>query len=186
MSESAKKFKGGRPPKITAAVVEEVCEHMALGVPEEYACALVGVNPETFGPAVCRSAEFKAIKRRHDARFMADSLKKIRDGGEWVQVKGPDGTPVRDEAGLPVLKHIPWQGRAWIMERRYKPHFTKTDIVKDKEGAGEQGGLMPAATMAELERMTKEMVREMEQPVVKIQKPRSKNQATKGTTNGHE
>ena len=168
--------RGGRPAKITAAVVEEVCEHMALGVPEVYACALVGVNPETFGPAVCRNPEFKAIKMRHDARFMADSLKKIRDGGEWVPVLNTDGSPVVDEAGRPVLKHVPWQGRAWIMERRYKPHFNKTDIVKDKEGAGEQGGLMPAATMAELERMTKEMVREMERPIVKIQKPRSKNQ----------
>lgn len=149
----AKANKGGRPAKITASVVEEVCEHMALGVPEEYACALVGVNPATFGPAVCRNPEFKAIKLRHDAKFMSDSLRVIKEGGERVTVETTEG---------PSEKVLPWTGRAWILERRYKPHFNKSEVVKPTEGENEKGGLMTTAEMADLEKMTKALVREMD------------------------
>lgn len=125
--------KGGRPAKITAAVVEEVAGYMADGVPEHYACALVGVNPETFGPAVSRNPAFRAIKDRHDARFIADSCQHIKNGGEKVTL-----ITGQDEQGknLVVEKILPWTGRAWLLERRYKPHFNKTDThaLTDKTG----------------------------------------------------
>lgn len=144
--------KGGRPAVITAAKVEAIGELMALGVPEDYACALEGINPESFGPAVSRSPAFKRIMRVHHARFMAESLKIIKEGGERVMVETTEG---------PSEKILPWTGRAWILERRYKPHFNRTDIVKDKEGAGERGGLMSPQEMAELEQITKALVKEV-------------------------
>ncbi len=150
------KKKAGRPAVITPAVVEAVGELMALGVPEEYACTLQGVKPATFGPAVCRNPDFKAIMMRHHAQFMADSLRIIKEGGEKVTLDAG-----LDKAGNPVTeeKVLPWTGRAWILERRYKPHFTKTEVHKPGEGKGEQGGLMSEAEMLQLEQMTRALVK---------------------------
>lgn len=146
--------KNGRPQKITAAVVEEVSAHMALGVPEEYACALAGVNPATFGPAVSRSEEFKAIKRRHDARFMVESLSIIRAGGEKIELAAG-----QDKEGNPIVeeKMMPWTGRAWILERRYKPHFNRTEVLKPKEDANEAGGLLTRKDLDEMEQMARKL-----------------------------
>ena len=145
--------KGGRPAIITAAVVEEVAALMAGGVPEHFACALVGVNPETFGPAVSRTPQFRAIKDRHDARFIAASVKIIREGGEKIQLQ--TGT---DETGAPVMteKVLPWTGRAWLLERRYKPHFNKTDTHALTDGAGKDKAL--EADLVELEKVMKKAI----------------------------
>ncbi len=139
----------GRPPKITIKEVRAIGELMALGVPEAYACELHGVNPETFGPAVSRKPEFKRAMMVHHAQFMAESLKIIKEGGERVMVMTTEGASE---------KILPWTGRAWILERRYKPHFNKTEVHKPGEGKGEHGGLMTAEEMADLERMTKALV----------------------------
>lgn len=140
--------KEGRPPKITAAVVEKVAETMSYGVPEEYACALHGVNPATFGPAVSRSEAFKAIKRRHDARFIERACKGISAGGEIEQLANAEGE-TRD-----VRK--PWQGLAWLLERRHWKDFMKKDRVEvtGKDG----GGVLGEADMLELERIVKARV----------------------------
>lgn len=149
------KNKGGRPAVITAAVVDEVCGHMALGVPEEYACAMVGVNPATFGPAVSRSEVFKAISRGHHAKFMAESLGFIKQGGERITLKSGED---KDGNDIFVDKVLPWQGRAWILERRYKPHFNRTEVVKPQQGPGEGGGLMTEQDMADLEKAMKQQI----------------------------
>jgi len=149
-----KKQPVGRPAKITLSVVDKVGELMALGIPEEHACALCGVNAATFGPAVSRSEAFKAALKLHHARFMARALKGIAAGGEVAQFTDQDDN-VRDV-------RLPWQGLAWILERRYKPHFNKTEVHKDKEADGERGGLLTAADMAELERIMRAEVIEGE------------------------
>lgn len=145
----------GRPPKITIKEVRAIGELMALGVPEAYACELHGVNPETFGPAVSRKPEFKRAMMVHHAQFMAESLKIIKEGGEVLRTA--EGA---DDSGKQVFKDriVPWTGRAWILERRYKPHFNKTEVHKPGEGKNESGGLMTAEEMADLERMTKALV----------------------------
>ncbi len=142
--KARRKTSAGRPPIITATVVEKVCELMALGLPEEYACAHEGVNPATFGPAVSRSEAFKAIKRRHDASFMAESLRVIASGGEKIEVKGANGEMHET--------FRPWQGRAWLLERRHKPHFNRTDTVAP---SGRDGGALSEREMLELETMAK-------------------------------
>lgn len=147
----------GRPPKITAAMVERVAALMADGTPEEFACAACGVNPETFGPAVSRNPEFKAIKRRHDAKFITESLAIIKAGGEKLQLA--DGVDKHGDEVF-VEKIMPWTGRAWILERRYKPHFNKTEVHKDRETAGESGGLLSEQDMIDLERAVKQKLLE--------------------------
>jgi hypothetical protein len=143
----AKKGKAGRPRKITLAKVNEVGELMATGVPERYACALAGVNAETFGPAVSRNPEFREAMEKHHARFMADSLKIIAQGGEVESMTSGDKTYDRVK---------PWTGRAWILERRYKPWFNKTDTVAmtDPKGASLP---LTADDMKELEQIGREM-----------------------------
>lgn len=141
-----RKRKGGRPPKVTISKVQEIGALMALGVPEDYACALHGINPETFGPAVSRSPAYKAAMKVHHAKFMAESLQIIRDGGERVTVTTTEGESE---------KILPWTGRAWILERRYKPHFNKTEVVKPGEAAGESGGLLKEKDLLELEALMK-------------------------------
>jgi len=146
MSKGAKSQRG-RPAKVTASVVEKVAETMSFGVPEEYACQLHGVNPATFGPAVSRSEVFKAIKRKWDAKFIARACQGIAQGGEIEQLMDAEGQP-RD-----VRK--PWQGLAWLLERRYKPHFNKTDTHALTQPGGEP--VLSEAAMEELSRIAKGM-----------------------------
>jgi len=136
------KNKGGRPPKVTLAKVEAIGELMALGVPEDYACALHGILPETFGPAVSRNPAFKWAMRVHHAKFMAESLQIIKEGGERVMVETTEG---------PSEKILPWTGRAWILERRYKPHFNRTDTHAVSKADG--SAFFSEADMQEMERI---------------------------------
>jgi hypothetical protein len=144
----------GRPAKVTLAKVEEIGKLMAIGVPEDYACALHGINPATFGPAVSRNPRYKAAMMLHHAQFMAESLAIIKKGGEVITVTSTDdeGKETSQE------KVLPWSGRAWILERRYKPHFNRTDVVKDRDDApGERGGFT-AEQLLDMERITKALV----------------------------
>lgn len=137
----------GRPPVITLAVVERVSELMALGMPEEDACALAGVNAETYGPAVSRSPEFKAVHRLNKARFMERALRAIANGGE-IRV-------TEDEEGNAKEERVPWTGLAWILERRHKPHFNKREeLAHGVAGAG-------VFFSADEERMLEEMAKEL-------------------------
>lgn len=151
-----KKSKGGRPRTITAKIVEEVGEYMADGIPQDYACALVGVNSATFGPVVSRREDFREIMLLKHARYMARALKAIKEGGEEITYTQSDGAPQMDKDGLPMTRIRPWTGFAWVLERRYKPHFNKTEVHKPQESKGESGGLT-LDQVAELEKMAKAM-----------------------------
>lgn len=146
-SPGAKRKSAGRPAKITAAVVERVAETMSYGVPEEYACELHGVNAATFGPAVSRNEAFKAIKKRWDARFIERACKGIAQGGEVEKFVNAEGEE-RD-----VRK--PWQGLAWLLERRYKPHFNRTDQHALTAPGGEP--VLSEEAMADLSRIAREL-----------------------------
>lgn len=141
---------------ITVAVVEEVARLMAKGMPEKYACALVGVSAETFGPAVSRNAELKAVHTRILAEFIRDSLDIIVKGGEVIRMatgEMVDGEPVVQE------KVMPWTGRAWILERRHKPDFTKTIVeAKGDKDAPSSGALLSEADMLLMEKVMKEKI----------------------------
>lgn len=151
--------KGGRPPVVTLAKVEEIGEHMANGMPEHYACLLCGVNPETFPSAVSRKPEFRRALDIHHARFMQESLHFIKAGGERVSlITGQD----KEGGNIVTEKILPWTGRAWILERRYKPHFNRTDVVK-VPGPEDRGGLMTAQEMADLEKVSKALEQELEE-----------------------
>lgn len=146
------KNKGGRPPVITRKVVERVSELMALGMPEEDACALAGVNPETFGPAVSRKPEFKALHRVNKAKFMERALLAIANGGEMHAVADVD----KDGNEITRMERVPWTGLAWILERRHKPYFNKRDEV-----AHGLAGVPGMYFTSEEERMLEDMARDL-------------------------
>lgn len=141
MKKKAKKGKAGRPRKITLAVVNKVGALLALGMPQEYACALNGVNASTFASSVCINEELKEALRIHHARFMRDALKSIKEGGKRIMLASGDGMNER---------LAPWTGLAWILERRYKPHFNRTDThaITDDKGT-------PMFAPADLEELAK-------------------------------
>jgi hypothetical protein len=146
----------GRPRRITSAVVAKVAESMSYGVPEEYACLLHGVNPASYGPAVSRNETLKTIAKTQHAKFMLRLGKACANGGEFEPVLDKDGAPVFDDRNVQVMRHIPWQGMMTLAERRYKPHYNKTDThaLTTTEGSG----LLTEADMLELEKIVKDKV----------------------------
>lgn len=105
------KRKVGRPlgskqvTNFTIELVTEIAENMAMGLSAKLACA--ATNPptgvESFNSAITRYPEFREILDVAQARFAKSALMDIRSG-----VQG-------------------WQGAAWILERRHKADYSKTE-----------------------------------------------------------
>lgn len=96
----------GRPPILTLERVQAVGELIALGLTEEQACMAEGINPETFGPACCRNGEFRNALKEKQAEFLANAVRHIAAGATG------------------------WQGRAWLLERRHKPQFSRSETFQ--------------------------------------------------------
>jgi hypothetical protein len=95
------KRKPGRPAVVTMDKVEQIARLIAKGMTEEQACVRVGVNHSSFRTARHRNEEFETAIKLAQAEFLDESLDVIGKG----------------EKG--------WQGRAWILERRHNPQFSK-------------------------------------------------------------
>src|ERR1700674_1836419 len=104
MSETKKQpGKRGRPARITLAVVKKIGRLIAKGLTEEQACLRVGANHSSLRTARHRNTDFETAIKRAQVEYLDESLDRIGDG-----VRG-------------------WQGRAWILERRHKPQFNRTE-----------------------------------------------------------
>ena len=88
---------GGRPPKITAEIIERIAERVAHGVPKKYACALddVPVSVSGLDCALARSTVFTRVWDRKIASIIEPAMDSIRG---------------RDAKTLPV-------GTCWWLER---------------------------------------------------------------------
>jgi hypothetical protein len=98
------KNKPGRPAELTFEKVQAVSDNIALGMPEEEACFAEDVSYDAFKKALQRKPEWKLAQRKAQAQFMKGALLNIAAGNPG------------------------WQGGAWILERRHKPHFSRNDI----------------------------------------------------------
>lgn len=87
---------------ITLALARQLGAKIGKGMPEEFACHLLGIKYPAWLKAKERHPEFVEAVKGQQAIFMDTAL---------------DGI----QAGLPG-----WQGLAWILERRHKPHFDRT------------------------------------------------------------
>lgn len=141
MSAKPRKRKTGRPAKITLAAVRAVGHLIALGMTEEQACLAEALNHGSFRSAVHRKPTFAtAIKSEH-AQFLRRALTAIADGGEVSTLGGGS--------------RAPWTGLAWILERRHKPQFNRTEAAVLAIAAG--GAVLTPEQMVELERLAKQM-----------------------------
>jgi len=104
MNSSAKP-KGGRPPIVTLEKVQAIGDLIALGLTEDQACRAEGVNPATFGPACCRNEGFRNALKEKQAEFLAKAVRHIAAGATG------------------------WQGMAWLLERRHKPQFSRSETL---------------------------------------------------------
>jgi hypothetical protein len=125
-----RRSKGGRPAKITMAVVEAVGKSIALGMTEEQACLGEGVNPVSFHSATMRKPEFATAIKRAQVEFLKVALPKIAAGKDWY-------------------------GLAWLLERRHGSQFRRTD-TSVVAVAGDGGFVLNEEEFAELERIAKE------------------------------
>jgi hypothetical protein len=100
------KHPGGRPTKRTPDRVRRLAKAIADGLPDEYACALVGITRETLQQ--WRSdpdfKEFSATIKTVQAKRLLKRLAVIEAGGPG------------------------WQSTAWILERCYAKEFCRPEI----------------------------------------------------------
>ena len=143
VQRARRRAKMGRPPKLTLDVVKQVAEWIGKGMTVVQACAYVGTNFATFESAVVRRPKLRAVYERGKLVFLAGALDVIAAGGRRVQVA--DG---EDDNGEPKFKEVvmPWQGPAWLLERRYKMggQFARMDMHAIADSQGE-----PVITLTE-------------------------------------
>lgn len=98
--------KPGPKPKLTLAIVEEIGRRIARGLTEEQAALSMEppVNHHALRSARRRIPAIEAAIKKAQAGFLAAQTARILDGA-----KG-------------------WQGAAWILERRHKPQFARTEV----------------------------------------------------------
>jgi len=93
----------GRPPKLTAALVELVAADIGKGMTHRLACARHGVNYNTWASAILKHPEFSLAVDEQNAEWLYNALGVI-------------------SLGLPGDT-----GLRWLAERRFK-EFQKTEV----------------------------------------------------------
>lgn len=100
------KHPGGRPTKKTPELISKLADAIADGLPDIYACALVGINRETLA-AWQRDdldGEFSGIVKAAQAHRMIGLLGRIKEGSPG------------------------WQGAAWFLERRFPQEYCRPEL----------------------------------------------------------
>ena len=134
---------------LTLAKVIEVAKLIGLGVPEEYACIHKGVSYQAFQKAKERRPDFVEAIKKERSNFLVHALNVIKAGGEKVTVMAGEG-----------LREVfrPWQSYAWILERRHKEHFGKTEINVEVNQTNTNNVLqLTEAMQADLERAARQL-----------------------------
>jgi hypothetical protein len=100
------KHPGGRPTKRTPDRVRRLAKAIADGLPDEYACALVGITRETLlqWRTDPEFAEFSCTIKAVQAKRLVKRLAVIEAGGTG------------------------WQSTAWILERCYAREFCRPEL----------------------------------------------------------
>ena len=94
----------GRPTKRTPEVVAKIAEAVAIGLTDEEAALLAGINPDTM-TEWRKDPEFSGAIKRATAERLLMRLERIEAG----------------EQG--------WQGTAWALERLYPHRFARPEVM---------------------------------------------------------
>lgn len=115
MAEVQDRPRGGRRSKLTAEVVNVVCDRVAQGVPKKYAAQAAGIGESTLYEYLARDMEFAERMKKAEADAVMRNV-------EVVQVAAKTN----------------WTAAAWWLERRYAKEFGRKDQLALSEGeAGE-------------------------------------------------
>jgi hypothetical protein len=98
------KHPGGRPTKKTPELIAKLTHALAVGLPDEEACALVMIERCTLDAWRNEDDQFSYMLKSARAQKMVNRIGRIDDG----------------EPG--------WQGSAWMLERRYPQHFSRPEL----------------------------------------------------------
>jgi hypothetical protein len=99
----------GRPTKRTPEVVAKIAEAVAIGLTDEEASLLAGINPDTM-TEWSKDPEFSGAIKKATAQRLVLRLERIEAG----------------EQG--------WQGTAWALERLYPHRFVMNQIAVVNQG----------------------------------------------------
>ena len=94
----------GRPTKRTPEVVAEIAEAVAIGLTDEEASLLAGIDPDTM-TEWRKDPEFSGAIKRATAERLLMRLERVEAG----------------EQG--------WQGTAWALERLYPHRFSRPEVM---------------------------------------------------------
>jgi hypothetical protein len=94
----------GRPTKRTPEVMAKIAEAVAIGLTDEEAALLAGINPDTM-TEWHKDAKFSGAIKRATAQRLLLRLERIEAG----------------EQG--------WQGTAWALERIYPHRFARPEVM---------------------------------------------------------
>jgi hypothetical protein len=108
----------GRPTKRTPEVVVKIAEAVAVGLTDEEAALLAGINPDTM-TEWRKVPEFSGAIKRATAQRLLARLGRIEAG----------------EQG--------WQGTAWALERLYPERFARPEVM-NQIAVVNQAGKAPA------------------------------------------
>ena len=108
----------GRPTKRTPEVVARIAEAVAIGLTDEEAALLAGINPDTMTESR-KDSEFSGSIKRAGAQRLLLRLERIEAG----------------EQG--------WQGTAWALERLHPARFARPEVM-NQIAVVNQAGKAPA------------------------------------------
>jgi hypothetical protein len=111
----------GRPTKRTPEMVAKIAEAVAIGLTDEEASLLAGINPDTM-TEWRKDPEFSGAIKRAGARRLLLRLGRIEAG----------------EQG--------WQGTAWALERLHPARFARPEVM-NQIAVVNAGGKAPAERM---------------------------------------
>ena len=103
-SASVGRLGEGRPTKRTPEMVAKIAEAIAIGLTDEEASLLAGIDPDTM-TEWRKSPEFSGAIKRAGAQRLLMRLERIEAG----------------EQG--------WQGTAWALERLYPQRFARPEVM---------------------------------------------------------
>ena len=119
--------KMGRPTKFCAEIVEQICAHIADGLPIQYSAALCGLSHETVCSWQRKQPAFRAAVEVARARGLAQRLQVIQEAAR-----------------------TDWRAAAWYAEHIFPESFAKSRIQVEAVGQLEVGFVIPQHTLNEI------------------------------------
>lgn len=103
----------GRPPKLTAEIIEQICDSVISGSSIAYAAKSAGISESTI-------YRWLALGREGDAdSIYVDLVNRVREATECSEFELLQGMRIA------AKQSENWRALAWLLERRYPERYAK-------------------------------------------------------------